>query len=222
MARERRGRGGRSAGSGLFEQGEVPVDDRATRFDQELVGLGETAATEEPAAGEWGGVEGLEDGVSGNPDAGFLGPGRFAPEQEHDAPGAIVEEVDDAVSEGFPSESGMSGGLTGGDGEDGVEEEDTGARPGGEATMGGRGDAEVGLQFAIDGDEGSGDGPDMGLDRETQSMGVARSGVGILSKDDGADLVGWGEFEGGKDLVAGRKDDGAGVDVGGDPVLQGQ
>jgi len=85
----------RGVRSGTFEQGEGPIDGRATGFGQELVGLGEAPAAQETAAGQWRRVEGLEHGMPGNVNPLLLRPCGFAPEQEDDATREIIEEVDD-------------------------------------------------------------------------------------------------------------------------------
>lgn len=169
------------------------------------VGLREMPASEETSVGgQRRGVGRCEYEVLAGIDKGFLGDGVAAPEEEDDAAAALREFVDGCVGEGLPSVVLVTAGLVGTDGECGVEEQDALVGPAGEGA-GGEGylRAEVAVDLFDDVDQRGWNG-DALRHREAESHGLSRLVIGILTEDDGFDLVERRAVEGVEYLVAGR------------------
>lgn len=165
---------------------------------------------------------GGDDGAMGFlGDEGSLALGVVAPEEEDDAVRPGGDCLDRGVRELLPALPPMAAGEACGDGEDGIEEEDSLACPVFKAAVGRPGDGEVRLQFLEDVAEGTGDGPDVGGDGEAEAVGVGGVGVGILAEDDHADGVGRGEFEGAEEVDRLGQDAFAGGGLGREEILEG-
>jgi hypothetical protein len=144
---------------------------------------------------------GGDDAMGFGRDEGDLASGVIAPEEEDDAVGQAADGVDDGVGEGFPALAAMAAGVSGGDGEDRVQQQHALMGPGFEASVIRTWQSEIGTEFLVDVSEGTGDRADIGSDREAEAVGVAGRGVRILTQEHDAHALWWGQFEGAEDLV---------------------
>ncbi len=187
------------SGSGEGRNG--PVDRSEAGLGQVAIDLGEAAAAEEMARGERGGMGGGDDTMGFGRDEGELASSVVAPEEEHHAVGQVADRVDDGVGEGLPAFAAVAAGVSGGDGQDGVQQQHALMGPRFEAAVIRTWQPEIRAEFLVDVPQGPGDRPDLGSDREAEAVGVTGRGVGILTEEHDADEVGRGEFEGAENLV---------------------
>ena len=150
--------------SGSGEAGNGPIDRRDSGLGQVVVDLGEAAAAEEMACGERRRMGGGDDAMGFGRDEGELASGVVAPQEEDDPLWQVADRLDDGVGEGFPALAAMAAGVSGGDGEDGVQQQHALVGPGFEAAVVRPWQSEIGAEFLVDVPQGTGDRADIGSD----------------------------------------------------------